>query len=347
MKARNFSRKPRRVRSAWPRWRVRPALVAGHVGPLQPEGNLGACLFPLFEPGTDHDWLDDLHDLVAVGVVRAELRALGRIQAALEQGAQDRGIDLRPVRARRLSGSFRSRRVSAPRRPSLSKRPPLNHATVSKPMRPPAAMAPKSSRAMAAKSSGRRRACSNMRVNRSLGSRADVFGEHAEDEAVDEMGDLLRVVAAGPQGLRQRGEGGSGALGQGLAALTGTQPLRIRHGPLEFVTHGGVGQIFKRELVNDADAVGPVGVNAEARHVGDDQQGRVFQRQGVLAQLVEGGVQVFVLALVLPGEAVPSPDIGPTAAAGVLAGAALKAVALPARDRPPRASARPTTGRGR
>ena len=164
-----------------------------------------------------------------------------------------------------------------------------------------------------------------------VGQQADVFGEHAEDEAVDEMGDLLRVVAAGPQGLRQRGEGGSGALGQGLAALTGTQPFRIRHGPLEFVTHGCVGQIFKRELVNDADAVGPVGVNAEARHVGDDQQGRVFQRQRVLAQLVEGGVQVFVLALVLPGEAVPSPDIGPTAAAGVLAGAALKAVALPAR----------------
>ena len=145
------------------------------------------------------------------------------------------------------------------------------------------------------------------------------------------MGDLLRVMVARPQGLRQGGEGGGGALGQGLAALARTQPLRIGHGPLEFVAYGGVGQIFKCELVNYADAVGPVGVDAEARHVGDDQQGRVLQRQRVLAQLVEGGVQVFVLALVLPGEAVPLPDIGPAAAAGVLAGAALEAVARAAR----------------
>ena len=92
---------------------------------------------------------------------------------------------------------------------------------------------------------------------------ADIFGEHAEDEAVDEMGDLLRVVAAAPQGLRQRGESGGGALGQGLAALARTQPLRIGHGPLELVAYGGVGQIFKCELVPYADAVGPVGVDAE------------------------------------------------------------------------------------
>ena len=164
-----------------------------------------------------------------------------------------------------------------------------------------------------------------------VGQQADVFGEHAEDQAVDEMGDLLRVVAAGPQGLREGGEGGGGALGQGLAALARTQPLQVGHGPLEFVAHGGVGQIFKCELVPYADAVGPVGVDAETRHVGDDQQGRVLERQRVLAQLVEGGVEVFVLALVLPGEAVPLPDIGPAAAAGVLAGTAFEAVALPAR----------------
>ena len=120
---------------------------------------------------------------------------------------------------------------------------------------------------------------------------------------------------------------------RGLAALARTQPLRIGHGPLELVAHGGVGQIFEGELVPYADAVGPVGVDAETRHVGDDQQGRVLERQRVLAQLVEGGVEVFVLALVLPGKrAVPLPDIArPAAAAGVLAGAAFEAVALPAR----------------
>ena len=58
-------------------------------------------------------------------------------------------------------------------------------------------------------------------------------------------------------------------------------------------------------------------------------QGR--QARGPQAQLVEGGVEVFVLALVLPGEAVAPPDVGPAAAAGVFARAAFEAVALPAR----------------
>ena len=116
-----------------------------------------------------------------------------------------------------------------------------------------------------------------------------------------------------------------------LAALAGSQPLRIGHCPLEFVALCCVGQIFEREFVNDADAVGPVGVDAEAGHVGDDEEGRILEGEGVLAQLVEGGVEVLVLALVLPGEAVSFPDVGPAAAAGVLARAALEAVALSAR----------------
>ena len=163
-----------------------------------------------------------------------------------------------------------------------------------------------------------------------VGQQADILGEHAEDEAVDEMGDILRVVAARPQCLRQRRKGGGSALGEGLTTLARAQPLWVGHGPLEFVAHGGVGQIIQCELVNHADTVRPVGVNAEARHVGDYQQGRVLQCQRILAQLVEGGVQILVFALVLPCEAVAFPDIGPAAAAGVFARAALKAVALPA-----------------
>ena len=43
------------------------------------------------------DGLDEAPDGVAVGVVGAELGALVRVQAALEQGAEDRGLDERPV----------------------------------------------------------------------------------------------------------------------------------------------------------------------------------------------------------------------------------------------------------
>ena len=41
--------------------------------------------FPLGQQRADHDRLDQQHDLVAVGVVRAELRALARVEPALEQ----------------------------------------------------------------------------------------------------------------------------------------------------------------------------------------------------------------------------------------------------------------------
>ena len=164
-----------------------------------------------------------------------------------------------------------------------------------------------------------------------VGQQTHILREHAEDQPVDEMRDRLGIMAARPQRLGQRGEGGRRALGEGLAALAGTQPLRIGHRPLELVPRGRVRQIVQRELVRHAHAVGPVGIDAEARHVGDDQERRVFQRQRVLAQLVEGRVQVLVLALVLPGEAVPFPHIGPAGAARVFARAALETVAFAGR----------------
>ena len=50
------------------------------------------------ERAQDHR-LDDLHDLVGVGIVRANLRALVGVEKALEQGAEDGGIDFTPIEA--------------------------------------------------------------------------------------------------------------------------------------------------------------------------------------------------------------------------------------------------------
>ena len=62
----------------------------------------GLSRLPLREQRADDHRLDNPHDLVAVGVVRPELRALVRVEAALEQRAEDRRVDLRPVERRRL-----------------------------------------------------------------------------------------------------------------------------------------------------------------------------------------------------------------------------------------------------
>ena len=145
---------------------------------------------------------------------------------------------------------------------------------------------------------------------------------------------LTKWATAWPSWPRQRSDWASEAKVAAARSVSacrvspGRRSLGIGHRPLELVADGGVEEIVERELVGLADAVGPVGADAEPGHVGDDQEGRVLQGERVLAQLIEGGVEVGVLALVLPGEAVAFPDVGPALAAGVPAGAAFEAVAV-------------------
>ena len=147
---------------------------------------------------------------------------------------------------------------------------------------------------------------------------ADVVGEHAEDEPVDEVGYRLRVVAALSQRLRDRRERRGGALRQRPSRFPWPQPLGVRECPLKPVARRCVGEILERDLVRPADAVRPVRAGPEPHHVGDDQQRRVLQRQRVLPQLVERGVEVRPSPLVFPREVVPLPDVSPAVAAGVL-----------------------------
>ena len=147
------------------------------------------------------------------------------------------------------------------------------------------------------------------------------------------MRNRRRRVTAPPQRLRQSRKRRRSPLGQSLPALARTQTLRVRHRPCELVAARRVRQVLQRKLVRLAHAVGPVGAEAEPRHVGDDQKRRVLQRQRVLPQLVEGGVEVGAPALVFPGEAVALPHIGPALAARILARAALEAIGLPRRVR--------------
>ena len=109
------------------------------------------------------------------------------------------------------------------------------------------------------------------------------------------------------------------------------QTLRVGERPLQPVAGRGIGQVVELELVRPADAVRPVGADPEPHHVGDDEQRRVLERQGVLPELVERCVKVRPLALVLPSEVVALPDVRPAVAAGVPARPALEAVRVPRR----------------
>ena len=137
--------------------------------------------------------------------------------------------------------------------------------------------------------------------------------------------------AALAQRLRHRRERCRRALGERLPGLSRPQPNRIRERPLEPVARRRVGQVVELELVRLADAVRPVGADPEPHHVGDDQQRRVLERQRVLPELLERGVEVGAPSLVFPGEVVALPDVGPAVAARVFTRAALEAVRLAGR----------------
>jgi hypothetical protein len=69
-------------------------------------------------------------------------------------------------------------------------------------------------------------------------------------------------------------------------------------------------------------------VDDDPVEVADDQQRRVFERLAVLQELVVGGGEVLVFALVFPAEAAALPHVGPAFAAAVLRGAALEGEGL-------------------
>ncbi len=65
------------------------------------------------------------------------------------------------------------------------------------------------------------------------------------------------------------------------------------------------------------DRVREVRVDDDLVDIGDDQQGWVEQGLAVLEELLVGSIQVGMLALVLPREVAPLPDVGPAVASAL------------------------------
>ena len=71
-----------------------------------------------------HDRLDDEHDVVAAGVVGADLGTLGRVEAALEERAEDGRLDAAPVELGRDAAwpGFRASAAAGPGRRRTGRR---------------------------------------------------------------------------------------------------------------------------------------------------------------------------------------------------------------------------------
>ena len=172
-------------------------------------------------------------------------------------------------------------------------------------------------------------------VDQVLGQDAGVLGEHGEEQAIEEVGDGVGMVAAGAQGRGQGGEVLGGPLGQLLAQAGWAEALGIgedgAQDPQRLARVGG--QVVEGEAVDPRHGVGEVGVDLEAGEVTHDQQRRVAQRLAVSVELRVGGGEVLALALVLPGEMVAHPDVGEALATLGLAGSLLEGVPLAGRVR--------------
>jgi len=145
----------------------------------------------------------------------------------------------------------------------------------------------------------------------------------------------LALVAAVAQGHCQAGELAGGLLGQLLGRLLRPEGLRVAHDraqDAQRLPRSG-GEIGQAEGVDLLDGAREVGVHLEAIQVADHQEGRVLQRLAVVQQLLVGRRQVLALALVLPGEVAPFPDVGEAITAGRLLRALLEGVPVAGRVR--------------
>jgi hypothetical protein len=82
--------------------------------------------------------------------------------------------------------------------------------------------------------------------------------------------------------------------------------------------------------MSDANCTGPVGPDDKAIEITDDQQRRIFERQGLLLELTEGRLQVLTLSFIFPSEMATLPNIGPAFTTARFCCAPFEAVEVPA-----------------
>jgi hypothetical protein len=203
--------------------------------------------------------------------MRAQLAALAGVQPALEQGAQEGGIDLRPVQFRRADQQVDVVAVKRQRRCVIEQ------STVEPWYGSIADLA------AAFGHGGEQVAGVALRPVRPLPrprqqldeqprrQQPDIVGEQAEHQPIDEMRHHKRVVPPIPQPPGELGELAGRFLGQCLPRACRAQLVGVRERPFQQPQPLRVRQFRQRDRMGLGDRVGPVGADDDPRDVGDDQ----------------------------------------------------------------------------
>ena len=92
--------------------------------------------------------------------------------------------------------------------------------------------------------------------------------------------------------------------------------MGVRKDPAQDLQLFLIDQFFNANFAHLVGVAGEGGMDDDAFAVGDDEERWVFKLQGVVGELLQGGVEVAPRLFVFPTEIAAFPDIGPAVAAG-------------------------------
>ena len=271
--------------------------------------------------------------------MRAQLSALVRIETALEQRAQDRRLNLRPVQRRCLGDGSQLSACELQRRIVVEQAAvePLDPVIAEEAAGFAVGHPPKHFGEPVGKRLGIIGASGDHVGHQLFWQQTNVLGEEAEQHTIEEVRDRFGFVSALLHGAGEFGEARGRRFRYLIGGLSRTQRLRLAHHRAQdaqrsrgLVPAGS--KVFERQRVDDGTGVGEVGMDLDPVHVADDERGRILQVLAVVKQLPIGGGEVGVVALVLPTEVSALPDVGPTPVPGAQSfGAGLEGVPLAGR----------------
>ena len=249
----------------------------GLIGASDKFAHLGLDLGPSATKRRHEHGLDHPEDGAAVGVMGTQLAALGRVEAALEQGSEDCRLDLAPVKSR---DSTQHHELAAVKRNDtvVGEEPTVEPVDLFH-AEPPALghcleQVPEHRRELF----GIGRTGLEDLLEDAAREEPHVLGEQAEQDAIEVVGDAPRFLVASVQRLRERGELSRGVFRDLLDSSSGIESLRVREESTEQLPGVVLGDVGKHELVDLLRGAREVRVDLESCHVADDQEGRVVER---------------------------------------------------------------------
>jgi hypothetical protein len=230
------------------------------------------------------------------------------VQPALEQGAEDAGVDRAPVHRR---GGLERRHVGRVQRRHGDglEQPAVEPGQVVHAEQAAVAHGLEQAGELAAQPLGRDHH-THQPLEQPLGQQPHVLGKEAEQALRQEVAHLLGRHPGRAQPRRGAGKGLRRRFGDVAVAAPRAPGVRLGPQCAQALAQLRIGQVGQRKHVALTGRAGEVRVHLDAQPVAHHQQRRVLQRQGVEHQLLQRLLQAAPGPLVLPGEVPAQPDVG-------------------------------------